>query len=253
MDRALRVAALGLILYGLLGFGLLLLGYTVASQTFAEIRALQGALLEQRTALVGSLRATSRSLDIAGGSLVSFEQTLAEARGSSEQAALFARELSGTMSDLAAAAQISILGLQPFGRIGQGFGRAGTQLTLLADQLEVTSGALGQNVGDLELTRASIDETRRQVDGLASAFEITPLPGAPGAALDLLELAIYGLLIWLAAQAALSILLGAALFRRAHTRLFAYYGGQAALPPHRTGPPARTSGTVEGRPPAERE
>ena len=61
-DHVLRVAAVGLVLYGLLGFALLLLGFSIVQQTFAGIDQLRGSLIGQRDGLVGALRATSTNL-----------------------------------------------------------------------------------------------------------------------------------------------------------------------------------------------
>lgn len=221
-DHVLRVAAVGLVLYGILGFVLIGLGYQIASRTFREIDAIGVSIAQQRDALVGSLRATSATLATAGASFDGFDKTLGEAQGTSRQAADFARGLSQTMADMSGAAQVQIFGIQPLGQLGQGFTQASGQLLALGDDLERTSQSLGQNAGGLKQVQGNLAQVRVQVDGLARAFETTPLLGAQAVDLTPFKLAIYGLLVWLAGQALVSILLGVALFDRAHARLRAY-------------------------------
>ena len=71
---------------------------------------------------------------------------------------------------------------------------------------------------------------RTQIDALAGAFELTPLPGSTPGVLAPFRLAIYGLLVWLAGQALVSVLLGLALFDRQHRRIRAHHANRRALP-----------------------
>lgn len=224
-------------LYGLFGFALLLLGFSIVQQTFAGIDQLRGSLVGQRDGLVGALRATSTTLGSATSGFDNVQQTLADARDSSAQAATLARGMSKTMGDLAGASNVSVLGFQPFGQLGQGFGEASTQMVQLGDDLDRTSRSLGQNSGDIAAIKANLAQVRTQVDAVARAFDTTPLLGAP-ANLEPFKLAIYGLLIWLAGQALVSVLMGVALFDRSHRRIREHRASRRTLPaseaePHR--------------------
>lgn len=218
-DKVIRAASIGLIVYGLLGFVLLLLAYVVASQTFAEIDALRRSLDDERTALVGSLHATSQTLDAAKTTFDDFGGTLAEAQASSAQAAHFAKDLSGTMSQMSAAMGVQVLGFQPLAQLGSGFQQASQQLAALSDDLDRTSQALGKNASDIKSVEANVAQAKAQVDQLARTFDAASIPGTRPQTTRPLELAIYGLLVWLGGQAAVSVALGVILFNWSHRRI----------------------------------
>jgi hypothetical protein len=231
-DKVLRIASIGLVLYGLFGFALVALGYSISSQTLGELEAVRSSLSEQRSSLVGTLRATSATLGSTASGFDNVNRTLGDARDSSQQAAELARGMSQTMTDLASASNVQVMGFSPFGQLGQGFGQASQQMQQLGADLDRTSQSLGQNTGDLTTIKANLGDVRSQVDALARAFEVTPLPGGPAGSLQPFRLAIYGLLIWLAGQALVSVLIGAALFERSHRRIRAHYErSRTALPP----------------------
>jgi hypothetical protein len=218
-DKFLRVAAIGLVVYGLFGFGLLILAYVVTAQTFAQLDQLRRSVDDQRAALSGSLRATSQTLTTAATTFDDFATTLGQARQSSLQAAQFARDLSITMGEMAGAANIQIFGIQPLAGLGGGFGKASEQLAALGGDLDQTGQALGKNADDIGNIKSSVGQARIQVDALARAFDATVLPGSQPELLRPFQLAIYGLLIWLAGQAVVSIVLGVMLFHRSHQRI----------------------------------
>ena len=211
--RLLRAAAIGLIVYGMLGLGLLCLAFVAASETFQQVEALRGLLVTQRTALVGSLRGTSSTLTIASSSFATMGQTLEQARNSTREAAVFARDLSTTMRALGGNLKVPLFGIIVLGDVGGGFDQAGAQLVTIATSLDSTGGALGQNVTDLESLKQQLSRMQSQVDMLAQAMEAMPIQGAMSSVLPIYQLAIYGILGWLGIQAIASILLGFALFR----------------------------------------
>jgi hypothetical protein len=227
-DRFLRVAAIGLVVYGLFGFALLALAYSVASQTFAQLEALGRSVDQERLALSGSLRSTSQTLDATSGSFDGFGTTLGQAKTSSLQAAQFARDLGDTMAQMSAASNVNILGFQPLAGMGQGFDRAGQQLAGLGTDLEQTGQALGRNVDDVATIETSLVQARAQVDAVARAFDAASLPGTQPELMRPFELAIYGLLLWLGCQALVSIVIGVMLFHRSHLRLRAHHAERRA-------------------------
>jgi hypothetical protein len=227
-DKFLRVAAIGLVVYGLFGFGLLALAYVVTAQTFAQLEALRHSVEEQRAALSGSLRATSQTLTATSTTFDDFATTLGQARQSSLQASQFARDLGTTMGEMGAASNVQIFGFQPLAGLGGGFGKASQQLTALAGDLEQTGQALGKNVEDLDSIKTSVGQARVQVDTLARAFDATVLPGSQPELMRPFQLAIYGLLVWLAGQALVSVVLGVMLFHRSHQRIRAHHAERRA-------------------------
>jgi hypothetical protein len=227
-DKFLRVAAIGLVVYGLFGFGLLALAYVVTAQTFAQLEALSRSVEEQRAALTASLRTTSQTLVTTTTTFDDFATTLAQARQSSLQASQFARDLSTTMGEMGAASNVQIFGFQPLAGLGGGFGKASDQLTSLAGDLEQTGQALGKNAEDVGSIKSSVGQARVQVDALARAFDATMLPDTQAELMRPFKLAIYGLLLWLAGQALVSVVLGAMLFHRSHQRIRAHHAERRA-------------------------
>ena len=227
-DHVLRVAAIALILYGLLGFVLLGFAYLLARQTLAEVEAARTAIVAQRDSLVDVLRSTSRALDQTSRTFGTFGGTLDEAQRSARQAAGLARQTSTTAGEMERAMYVQFFGVQPLAQLGPGFARASEQLQQLGGDLESTADALGRNQAGVGATGAGLAEVRQRIDALANAFATTPLLGGPIEALRLFEIAIYGLLLWLGGQAFVSVLLGVLLFRHAHLRLRAGTAGSQA-------------------------
>ncbi|HEV8636048.1 MAG TPA: hypothetical protein VG370_17625 [Chloroflexota bacterium] len=234
-DHVLRIAAVALVLYGLLGFVLLGFAYVLARQTLAEVEAARAAVVAQRDGLVDVLRSTARALDETAKTFGTFGATLDEARRSARQAAELARETSTTAGGLEQAMYVQFFGVQPLAGLGPGFARAAEQLQQLGGDLDATAEALGRNQAGVGATGSGLAEVRQRIDALASAFATTPLLGGPIEALRLFQVAIYGLLLWLGGQAFVSVLLGVLLFRHAHLRLQA-----RAIPAEREG--ARSEG-----------
>ena len=241
-DHALRVAGVGLVLYGLLGFALIFIGYRLIDETFVQIEALQSSLAGQRAALVGTLRSADRALADTGTTFDNFAQTLGQARQSAEQGAETARQTSETIRQIGDAMQLQVFGIQPFGQLSGGFYQASEQMVVLGTDLDATGAAMSQNVRDVGSAKQNMQDMRRQVEALARAFETTPLLGGPPESLRPFRLATYGLLLWLACQAIVSIAIGVALFNHAHVRIRAIYAAQSALssPDRPTGALART-------------
>src|SRR5262245_38064982 len=218
-DHVLRIAAIGLVLYGVLGFVLLGFAYLLARQTLAEVEAARLAIVEQRDGLVEVLRSTSRALDATSQTFGTFGGTLDEAQRSARQAASLARDTSMTALELEQAMYVQFFGVQPLAQLGPGFHRASEQMQQLGGDLESTAGALGRNQAGVGAASAGLADVRHRLDAVADAFATTRLLGGPIESLRLFEIAIYVLLLWLGGQAFVSVLLGVMLFRHAHLRL----------------------------------
>lgn len=219
-DHTLRLAAIGLIVYGLLGLALVAISSVVAWRTFEQLDQIGASIGEQRDALVGSLQATSGTLRSSTTAFDGIDATLGNARTSSTQAARFARDLSTTMGQLAVTAQLNIFGVQPLIGLADGFTRASEQLVGLGTTLDETGAALATTRGELGQVKADLGRVQQQVDRLARAFEATSLPigGQDAGGLPILRLAIFSLLLWLAGQAVVSILMGFVLLGRFRER-----------------------------------
>ena len=214
-QRRRRWAPLGLVGYRLLGLAILAAAAVLVSAPLEQLGALGSTAETQRAALVRSLRSTSRTLTDASSAFSGFGDSLAEARRSTGRAADLSRDVSTTMSALARGMSMTVFGVQPFAELAPGFERAATQLRELGTDLDGIGTAMVRNADDLERTRSNLVELRRQVDELAMAAERTEIPVGSPAALAALRLALYGLILWLAAPAVASLLLGLALWREA--------------------------------------
>lgn len=214
----LRLAAVALVLYGVLGFGLLGFAYVVASRALAEIEAARMSLIVQRDGLVEVLRSTSRSVEQTAIAFDSFGGTLVQAQQSSRRAAQLARDSSATATGLEQSMYVQFFGLQPLVGLAPGFAQASEQMQRLGVDLDGMAEALAQNQGGVGATGASLSEMRKRVDALADAFAATPLLGGPADAFRLFRYAVYGMLLWLGGQAFVSVLLGVMLFRHSGTR-----------------------------------
>ena len=228
----LRLAAIALVLYGLLGFALLGFAYVVASRALIELEVARSSLTAQRDGLVAVLRSTSTSLEQTATTFDSFGTTLVQAQQSSRRAAQLARDSSTTASGLEQSMHVQFFGLQPLVGLAPGFAQAAEQMQRLGGDLDGMAEALGQNEGGVGATGSSLKDMRRRVDALADAFANTPLLGGPADAFRLFRFAVYGLFLWLGGQAFVSVLIGVMLFRHSGAR-------------NRARPPEKEAGPVE--------
>jgi hypothetical protein len=208
-------AGLALAVYGL--FGLLVLGATALAlgPQIERLGAIGSTVETQRVSLAATLRDTSTTLADASSGFGGFEESLAQARASTDRAAALARDVSGTMSGIGRAMRVTILGLQPFAELAPQFERASGQLTLLGVDLDGIGTAMNRNVGDVQRARADLSRVQRQVEQLAVAAETMRIPAGTGGDLAAIRLAVYALAAWLAGLALACLLLGIGIWRSA--------------------------------------
>jgi hypothetical protein len=200
--------------------GLVVLGATaIALGPQVERLGALGATVEtQRASLAVTLRETSTTLADAAGGFGGFEESLAQAKVSTDRAAALARDVSATMSGIGRAMRVTILGLQPLAEMAPQFERAGEQLQLLGTDLDGIGAAMTRNVGDVQRARADLARVQRQVELLAVAAETTRIPAGTSGDLAAIGLAAYALGAWLAGLALACLMLGIAIWRSASAR-----------------------------------
>jgi hypothetical protein len=208
-----RWAGVGLALYGLLG--LLVVGGTALALApqMEQLGSLGGNLETQRTSLALTLRDTSTTLEGAAGGFAGFEQSLAQARLSTDHAAALARDVSGTMAGIGQAMRVTIFGLQPLAELAPQFERAGAQLQQLGGDLDGIGAAMSRNVGDVQRARADLTRVQRQVEKLAIAAETARIPAGTAGDLMAIRLGAYALAAWLGGLALACVFAGVALWR----------------------------------------
>jgi hypothetical protein len=207
--RFLRFAAVALWLYGLLGIctavALLIVGLSV----FDQAMSLQRTLETQRTALVQSVRGMSSIVRDTAGATSDFQHSIDSARGSADQASRLANDSAGTFRDMGAnLTSLTILGIQPLGRIQPQFDRSADQLQQLAISLGTTREALSQNGSDVGRVGSDLSLLQTQLDLLASSLSQPGLLGFDTRSLLPLQIAFVGVCLLVLLQSAFSIVAG---------------------------------------------
>jgi hypothetical protein len=210
-----RWAGLALIAYGVLGLLAMGAAALAVGPQIESLGSLGGTIETQRASLALTLRDTSTTLADAAGGFAGFEESLAQARASTDRAAALARDVSGTMADIGRAMRVTILGIQPLAELAPQFERAGEQLLLLGGDLDGIGAAMTRNVGDVQRARADLSRVQRQVEQLAIAAEMTRIPAGTGGDLAAIRFGAYALMAWLAGLALACLLIGEAIWRSA--------------------------------------
>jgi hypothetical protein len=210
-----------LALYGLSGLVLAAAGGVLVSNSFRGINRLAETITTQRTVLVLSLETTAGFIANAATSTTTLDEGLVDAADAARDAATLTRDLGTAAEQVALAAQFSILGQQPFLNVATSFIQVAADARSLADRLDETAVSIGSTGSEVTRLRADLDRVATQVrqfaSGLASTTAIDDLEGA----FDAPRLVLYGILAWMALQAAAALVIGVALAlrpRRAVTR-----------------------------------
>ena len=208
-----RRLGVGLLIYGV--GGLILLGGAMLAMArpLDAMDSLTVTLEEQRGALLSSLKDTSRTLGSAAEATTGFDQSLEQARASTERAAVLSRDVSGTMDELSRSMRVSVFGTQPLAQLAVPFERAGQQLLALGTDLDGIGTALQGNSDQIETIGTDLARLQGSVDKLVDGVE-----GAGGIDIDAgslatLRLGLLALLLWLAGLAAGCVFAGLALLR----------------------------------------
>jgi hypothetical protein len=213
VSRRRQLLGLLIAVYGVAGLLLVGSAAIAVARPLDQLATLGRTVETQRGSLVSALRDTSRTLADAGAGFGGFEASLAQARSSTDRAAELARDVSATMGDIGRAMGLTVFGIQPFAAIAPQFDRAATQLQRLSSDLQGIGTALNRNSADLTTARTNLERVRSQVDRLATAADETEVPAATSSELELIRFGLYGLLAWLALQAAACVVLGLFLMR----------------------------------------
>lgn len=211
--RRYSLAALVFIVYGLFGVAILSVSAVAISTPLTGLDDLTGSLERDRAALVRSLRTTSEAIGSASTGVGNVGASLTQARRSSDQAAALARDVSGTMSELAQAMNLSILGAQPLIGLAPSFQRAAQGLSDMGTNLEGIGSALSQNTTDTTAVAARLSQVRGDLGELARLVDEGPRLELPLAAISSLRLVLYALVGWLLLMAFTSLFVGVWLLR----------------------------------------
>jgi hypothetical protein len=209
-----RRLGMGLLAYGAIGLLLLLLTAVLVASSLGAIIDLGVTIDRQRGALIASLDATSATLaevDRATGNVTDNIQSGAAA---ARDAAALTNDLASAMDELQAASGVSFLGNRPFAAAGDRFAEVGTRARAVSSSLGTLATSMDRDIDSFGSARASLTAARSEVANLRGLLG----GGTLSAQLDAFAVSRVipvGLLLWLAAPAAVSLAAGWLLLRSA--------------------------------------
>ena len=238
---------MALVLYGIIGILVSVVLLVVGSTTMGQIGTLQNTLEGERSSLVASIRAASKTLADTGTATNDFQTSISGARDSADTASKLANDTAGTFRDMAGNLNISIFGIQPLAGLAPQFERGADQLQLLAISLGATREALAVNRTDIQRVATDLSQLQRELDAVARSLEQPNVLGLGNQSLTPFKFAFYGACLLVILQSVFSIVAGLALHRlqaaMGSAPLFPFLGPtQPALPPPTDFKMATTSG-----------
>ena len=205
-----RWLAAGLVAYGAVGLLLFILSVPVIVGPLASL----GRIATQRGDAVRWLDLTGQGLDDVGRGSANAGTSLVSAATAARNAALLAQELSASMTSLRDASSLSVLGSQPLAGLTDGFDRVAGRARDLSSSMTSLAASLEQNTGDFAAISAHTAGLREQVSSLRDAFATPGAAAAESMAAWLVPAALM-LVIWLATPALASLIAGVWILRAA--------------------------------------
>ena len=207
-DRRRRQLAAGLVGYGAVGLLLFVVSLPVIVGPLASL----GRIATQRGDAVRWLDLTGQGLDDVGRGSANAGASLASAATAARNAALLAQELSASMTSLRDASSLSVLGSQPLAGLTDGFDRVAGRARDLSSSMTSLAASLEQNTGDFAAISAHTAGLREQVSSLRDALAAPGAAAAESMAAWLVPAALL-LVIWLATPALASLVAGVWILR----------------------------------------
>lgn len=212
------MAAVMFVLYGLFGFLLLAISASTIAQPLDDIDELTVSLEDQRAAVVRSLDQTATTIHDAAQGIANVNDSLDQARVSSEHAAGLARDVAGTMGLLAVSIDVTVFGVRPFEQVVPAFQQASQQLGALGTDLDGIAQAIGQNSEDARITAANLERLEQTIGELNESVAGVPSLEVSSDSLASIRLALFGLIAWLVILCTGIIGLGLGIWRWAGAR-----------------------------------
>lgn len=214
-----RWLGVGLVLYGMAGITLAAAGAVLVSASFRGMDRLAATIVAQRNTIVLTLDTTASFLGNAATGTESVDAVLADAATATRDAATMTRSLATAADEVARAATFQIFGQQPFADVASSFTRVGADALALAADLERaadTIGGSGQATAGLRDDLRTVAAQVRQFSrNLSDTVALDDIEGA----FDPPRIVLYGLLAWLAIQAAAAVVGGLVLITRRRSRV----------------------------------
>ena len=195
-----RAFGWALLAYGVAGFVLVVVGAIGGLEMAGRVENLA---VQADTTLAAAQEATRATADSFGG----VDDSLAEGEASTEAAAGLARDASATLSSLANAMSLSILGTRPLQPLAADFAASAGQATALADTLDGVGGSLSSTREDMTRIGEELDQLAVELGALRDAS------GTDGSAPPV-RLFVVIVLAWLGLQSLAALVGGVILLRR---------------------------------------
>ena len=161
--------AWGLIAYGVAGLLLSVAGVTFGLDVAGRLEQLAAASDQTLEAAARSTAAAAASFDSIDASLVSAEDSVA-------QAAMLAADAGATLDALSAAMSLSVFGTQPLRPLADEFTDAADQAAELATTLTTTASSVTDVRTDATAIGAELDGLADQLDALRGSVPPDPVP-----------------------------------------------------------------------------
>jgi hypothetical protein len=161
--------AWGLIAYGVAGLLLSIVGVTFGLDVAGRLEQLAAASDQTLEAAASSTAAAAASFDSIDASLVSAEDSVA-------QAAMLAADAGATLDALSAAMSLSVFGAQPLRPLADEFTDAANQSAELATTLTTTAASVTDVRTDATAIATELDGLADQLEALRASVPPDPVP-----------------------------------------------------------------------------
>jgi hypothetical protein len=161
--------AWGLVVYGVAGLILSIVGVTFGLDAAGQLERLAAATDQTLEAAARSTAAAAASFDSIDDSLVSAEDSVA-------QAATLAADAGATLDSLSAAMNLSVFGAQPLQPLADEFADAADQAGELATTLETTGGSVSDVQADAAAIGVELEGLADELDALRGTVPQDPVP-----------------------------------------------------------------------------
>jgi hypothetical protein len=228
-----KVIAFALMTNGL--FGLLLAWQTwqLTQKALGDIRGAVVRLDPVQSGLSGGLRNLGGLVGSASGTLGGYAQSISQAQAAVDVSATTSSQLADGFEQIALLGQVAVFGAQPFGALSEPFGSSAASLRDLSGSLRQTSSALQASARDTGQIGQELARLRNQVDSLASNVEAASAGFQAQSGIAQLEQAEHLMVSLLVMNAAVSLLVGAAILLLLHESAGSLARLSAEMPPEK--------------------
>lgn len=196
--------AAGLLLAAILLVGLVRLGATA------------GALADEQAAIAELMDAGHATAVDGRSAAERAEAGVSSTADAADQAAGFTTDLAAALREMASSLRVDLFGSQPFAAAADRVDHAADQADQAAAGLTAAAGQARQGAAQLHSVTADLDRIAANMAGIGGG--LSPGGGIDTTSIGMLEIALIGLVIWLAVPAGVCLWLGVRLWRRPASR-----------------------------------